>query len=79
MNPQINPKNSPLETLHVTSKKVSCDGGKGVLGHPLVYLNMGKNDSVTCPYCSKSFTIAQKNGLNSVILGIKNQMKDEVK
>jgi uncharacterized Zn-finger protein len=82
MNPQINPKNSPLETVHVDSKKVSCDGGKGtsdhsLAGHPLVYLNMGKNDFVVCPYCSKYFTTEKKTAVNSVIFGIKNQMKDE--
>jgi len=77
MNPQINPKNSPLEIVHVDSKKVSCDGGKGPSGHPLVYLNMGKNDFVVCPYCSKYFTTEKKTAVNSVILGIKTQMKDE--
>ena len=74
MNPQINSKNSPLETLHVDSKKVSCDGAGT---HPLVYLNMGNKDSVTCPYCSKFFTIEKRSGRNSVILGLKNQMKEE--
>jgi uncharacterized Zn-finger protein len=73
MNLQIN---HPLEAFHVASKKVSCDGGKDGSGHPLVYLNM-KNDSVICPYCSKFFTTEPKNGNNSVIFGIKNQMKDE--
>ena len=77
MNLQINPKNSPLEIVHVDSKKVSCDGGKGPSWHPLVYLNMGKNDFVTCPYCSKYFTTEKKTGVNSVIFGIKIQMKDE--
>ncbi len=74
MNPQINSKNSPLETLHVDSKKVSCDG---LQTHPLVYLNMGNNNSVTCPYCSKFFTIEKKTAKNSVILGIKNQLNEE--
>jgi uncharacterized Zn-finger protein len=50
-----------LEILHVTSKKVSCSGIKdtnsNTSGHPLVYLNMGENDFVVCPYCSKYFTI----------------------
>ena len=50
---------SPLETLHVNSKKVSCSGGGLSGGHPLVYLDMGKNDFVICPYCSKYFTISQ--------------------
>lgn len=52
---------SPLEILHTISKKVACDGtrdDKGVAsGHPLVYLDMGKNDFVICPYCSKYFTL----------------------
>ncbi len=73
MNPQINPKSSPLETLHVVSKKVSCDGSET---HPLVYLNMGNKTSVTCPYCSKFFTIEEKTGNNSVIIGLKTQMED---
>ncbi len=56
---------SPLETLHVNSKKVSCDGSREdkASGHPLVYLDMGKNDFVVCPYCSKYFT-TQKSTTN---------------
>lgn len=53
-------KSSPLETLHVNSKKVSCSGSAGVSNHPLVYLDMGKNDFVICPYCSKYFTTKEK-------------------
>lgn len=81
MNQQVNSKNSPFEVLHVTSKKVSCQGERGdagaVSGHPLVYLNMGKNDFVVCPYCSKYFTIKKKDANNSVIIGIKSQTKSE--
>ena len=36
-------------------KEVSCDGGGGVLGHPLVYLTFGKNIQVECYYCGKRF------------------------
>lgn len=53
--------NGPIEILHVNSKKVSCDGTRDnkntASRHPLVYLDMGKNDYVICPYCSKYFTI----------------------
>lgn len=52
----------PVEILHVTSKKVSCnglkEGQKDAAGHPLVYLDMGDKDYVICPYCSKYFTIS---------------------
>lgn len=75
MNPQINYQNGPLEIVQVTSKKVSCQGGKGASMHPLVYLNMGKNDSIACPYCSRFFTTKQK--ANPVIIGLKSQIKNE--
>ena len=41
----------------VNSKKVSCDGGGGALGHPKVYLEMGDENEIICPYCSKLFKI----------------------
>ncbi|HSO42731.1 MAG TPA: zinc-finger domain-containing protein [Rhodospirillales bacterium] len=37
------------------SRVVGCDGGGGALGHPLVYLNMGDEDEIACPYCSRHF------------------------
>ena len=43
------------EVIYTNKKKVSCDGGKGELGHPKVYLNFGKKEEVICPYCSKKF------------------------
>ena len=42
----------------VQSKKVTCDGGGGALGHPKVYLEMGDENEIVCPYCSKLFKIA---------------------
>tara|TARA_B100000575_G_scaffold81405_1_gene64027 strand:+ start:455 stop:631 length:177 start_codon:yes stop_codon:yes gene_type:complete len=47
--------NSDIE--FVKSKKVNCDGGGGVLGHPKVYLEMGDENEIICPYCSKLFKI----------------------
>jgi len=75
MNSQISPQISPFETLHVSSKKTSCNGGNESSGHPLVYLDMGKNDYVICPYCSKYFTIKSK--INPVSIGIKNKIKSK--
>jgi uncharacterized Zn-finger protein len=45
----------PEETITVDSRVVGCDGGGGALGHPLVYLNMGDQDQISCPYCSRHF------------------------
>ena len=55
----------PVEVIVVDDKKVSCDGGGGASSHPLVYLNMGKEDFVVCPYCSKYFTIKKSDSNNS--------------
>lgn len=49
----------PPEEIVVTSKRVACDGG-GVLGHPLVYLDMGGEDFVECGYCDRRFVLAGK-------------------
>ena len=52
--------NKVLETKvlqNVSEKKVSCNGEGGSLGHPKVFLDMGKNDKIICPYCSKLFTL----------------------
>lgn len=45
------------ETIVTDSPKVSCDGGKGSLGHPLIYLDMTGKNEITCPYCSKHFIL----------------------
>ena len=45
------------ETLHVKSKRVSCDGGGGALGHPKVYYDMGEDDFVECLYCDRRFVL----------------------
>lgn len=44
------------EIVHVQSSTISCDGGVGQLGHPLVYLRITARQ-VTCPYCSKLFVL----------------------
>lgn len=45
----------PFEVITVYQKRVSCDGGKGALGHPRVFLTIGHEGKVTCPYCSRDF------------------------
>ena len=47
----------PPEITEVDSPTVACDGGGGVLGHPKVYLNMGDDDFVECPYCDRRFVL----------------------
>ncbi len=45
------------ETVETDQTRVSCDGGGGALGHPRVYLEMGDEGFVECPYCDKRFTL----------------------
>ncbi len=46
------------EILYVTSTRVACDGDEGPLGHPRVYLNMGDQGYVDCPYCDRRYILA---------------------
>ncbi len=51
------------EIIEVTTSRVSCDGIGGALGHPRVYLEMGDETSVECPYCDRRFVL--KDGAGS--------------
>ena len=45
------------ETIEVDDTRVKCDGTGGALGHPRVYLEMGDEDFVECPYCDRKFVL----------------------
>ena len=46
------------EILYVSTRAVSCDGGGGALGHPLVYLRIPENRNwVECGYCDRRFIL----------------------
>ncbi len=47
------------ETVEVDTPKVACDGGKGPLGHPRVFLNMEGKGQIDCPYCGRRFVLKQ--------------------
>ncbi len=44
-----------IETITVARKDVDCDGG--ALGHPKVYLNLGEDGEIACPYCGRRFVL----------------------
>jgi len=44
------------DITEVTTKKVHCDGPE-FSKHPRVYLNMGDENTVVCPYCSHVFKL----------------------
>jgi uncharacterized Zn-finger protein len=45
------------ETIIVETHRVSCDGGGGALGHPIVFYEMGDEDFVECKYCDRRFVL----------------------
>ncbi|MEK9679573.1 MAG: zinc-finger domain-containing protein [Rhodospirillaceae bacterium] len=45
------------EITLVEISRIFCDGGNGALGHPGVYLNLGDDGTVACPYCSRTFQL----------------------
>ncbi len=47
----------PPETIETDETRVACDGGGGALGHPRVYLEMGRDHKVDCPYCGRHFVL----------------------
>ena len=52
---QASTRMKPPETIEVDKDRVGCDGGKGALGHPLVYLTMDNSGKVDCPYCGRRY------------------------
>lgn len=47
--------NMLMELIETKKTVVRCDGGAGPFGHPVIYLNLGKEGKVICPYCSRFF------------------------
>ncbi|MBT4931804.1 MAG: zinc-finger domain-containing protein [Rhodospirillaceae bacterium] len=47
------------ETIIVEQSSVSCDGDGGPLGHPRVYLQIGNDGEIVCPYCSRTYKLAE--------------------
>ncbi len=53
----INPSYKEPETIEfpVDTDEVSCDGGGGPLGHPMVWYSFDGQDRVECGYCDRVF------------------------
>ncbi len=48
----------PAEQVLVRSRRVSCDGVGGALGHPRVYIELGEDGAADCGYCDRRFVLA---------------------
>ena len=47
----------PEKTIRAETRTVRCDGGGGPLGHPAVYLKIGDEGAIVCPYCSRRYVL----------------------
>jgi uncharacterized Zn-finger protein len=41
-----------VEKIHIGVKEFQCMGARPPMDHPHVYLDMGADDQIVCPYCS---------------------------
>jgi uncharacterized Zn-finger protein len=53
----------PPEVMETDSETVACEGIGGALGHPRVFLTIGKEGFVECPYCDRRFVL--KDGVGA--------------
>ncbi|MDA9930146.1 zinc-finger domain-containing protein [Alphaproteobacteria bacterium] len=54
-----NSANGPA--ILTTADRVACNGGGGALGHPQVFLTLGSDGEIVCPYCSRHY-VRSKGG-----------------
>lgn len=54
---QTTPVKTGSNTLLVEDHKVSCNGGGGALGHPLVWYEFGAAGEAVCEYCGIHFVL----------------------
>jgi uncharacterized Zn-finger protein len=47
----------PPEIVETDSETVACEGIGGALGHPRVFLTIGPEGYVECPYCDRRFVL----------------------
>ena len=51
-----------MAVIPTSQQRVSCNGGGGALGHPLVWLTLGTDGKVVCSYCSRTYVkVAPEN------------------
>src|SRR5258708_11470454 len=47
----------PPEVIEVETTTVGCDGGGGALGHPLIYIPVGRDRTGECGSCARKFLL----------------------
>jgi uncharacterized Zn-finger protein len=52
-------RTEPSDVATVTTPEVACEGAPGEDAHPLVFMTFGTERELVCPYCSRSFRLAE--------------------
>ncbi len=51
-----------VDAIKIGAKEFMCIGAKPPLDHPHIFLDMGADDNVICPYCSTLYNYDPKLG-----------------
>ncbi len=54
-NPTSSPPPPEIIRVDADADEVSCDGGGGPLGHPVVWYSFDARDRAECLYCDRCF------------------------
>lgn len=49
------------EVIYVDKQRISCDGGGGALGHPIVWYSL-EDGEAECGYCDRKFIYRPDGG-----------------
>lgn len=58
---KLTKESTKFETIYNATIKVTCKGSDNNSHHPLIYLDLSKTGSATCPYCSRNFILKKPN------------------
>jgi len=48
-----------VDVVEVEKVEIACDGGDVADGHPRVFLHIGADGRVDCPYCGRQFRLKE--------------------
>ncbi len=56
-----------VEKIEIGVKEFKCIGASAPFDHPHVYLDMGQDDEIICPYCSTLYKYRETLGADESI------------
>ncbi len=51
-----------VEKIHVGAHEIQCMGARAPFDHPHVFLDMGSDSQIICPYCSTLYVHDERLG-----------------